>query len=80
MDLTHGWPTPLLIISETSSVPIGQSLEGQTESGSSPSPATGHLSSRSVACARDPGTMPMSIARQAGIKHCGASSRVTSTG
>ena len=35
-DLTRGWPTPPLIVSATSIVPIGWSLEGPTESGSSP--------------------------------------------
>jgi len=37
MEITHDWPKPPSIISETSSVLIGQSLEGRTGSGSLPS-------------------------------------------
>jgi len=76
MDLTHDWPTPLFIVSQTSSIPIGQSLEGQTESGGSPSPVlpivTGRCVITTLPCCACPGsqvlgTIPMSIARQAGI-------------
>lgn len=35
-ELTHYLPTPPLMISKTSSVPIDQKLEGRTKSGNSP--------------------------------------------
>ena len=45
-ELTRDSPTPPFMISETSSVPIGRKLEGQTKSGSSPPEKDRRLSSR----------------------------------